>query len=59
MKKLVFMAMGLFALSMVSCNTKQSENNETVIVDTDSIATDTICDVDSVVFSVDSVEVAE
>ena len=57
MKKILFFAMGIVALSMMATACTGKKATDAVASDSDSIVVDSVAQVDSVGLAVDSVEV--
>lgn len=57
MKKILFFAMGIVALSMMATACTGNKDADAVASDSDSIVVDSVAQVDSVGLTVDSVEV--
>ena len=57
MKKILFFAMGIVALSMMATSCTGNKATDAVASDSDSIVVDSVAQVDSVGLDVDSVEV--
>lgn len=57
MKKILFFAMGIVALSMMATACTCNKSTDAVASDSDSIVVDSVAQVDSVGLAVDSVEV--